>query len=81
MQLTLRRSGGSLVMTVPKAYVDQNHLHDGSPVDLTVDGDRLIISALRKRRYTLAQLMEEMPEGMPRVDGWDDMPSIGQEVI
>ena len=81
MQLTLRRSGGSLVMTVPKAYIEQNQLHDGSPVDLTVDGDRLIISAPRKSKYSLEQLLAEMTDGLPRVDGWEEMPAVGQERI
>lgn len=81
MQLTLRRSGGSLVMTVPKTYIEQNHLHDGSPVDLTVDGDRLIISAPRKSKYSLEQLLAEMTDGLPRVDGWEEMPVVGQERI
>ena len=81
MQLTLRRSGGSLVMTVPKAYIEQNQLHDGSPVDLRVDGDRLIISTPRKPKYTLEELLAQMPEGLPRVDGWDDTPIVGKELI
>ncbi len=81
MQLTLRRSGGSLVMTVPKAYIDQNRLHDGSAVDLTVDGDRLIISAPRRPKYTLSELLAQMPEGLPRDKVWDDISPVGQEVI
>lgn len=81
MQLTLRRSGGSLVMTVPKAYIEQNQLHDGSSVDLIVDGDRLIISAPRKPKYTLEELLAQMPEGLPRDEVWDDMAPVGQEII
>lgn len=81
MQLTLRRSGGSLVVTVPKTYIEQNRLYEGSPVDLTVDGDRLIISAHRKSKYSLEQLLAEMADGLPRVDGWEEMPAVGQEKV
>lgn len=28
-------------------------------------------------RYKLADLMAEMPEGLPRVEGWDETPSVG----
>jgi len=27
----------------------------------------------------LADLMAEMPDGLPRVEGWDDMPTVGLE--
>ncbi len=30
-------------------------------------------------RYKLANLMAEMPQGLPRVEGWDEMPSVGLE--
>ena len=30
-------------------------------------------------RYKLADLMTEMEDGLPRVDGWDEMPSVGRE--
>ncbi|BEV17815.1 XRE family transcriptional regulator [Herbaspirillum sp. DW155] len=31
------------------------------------------------QRYRLADLMADMPQGMPRVAGWDGMPSAGME--
>lgn len=31
-------------------------------------------------RYKLAGLMAEMPQGLPRVEGWEDMPAVGREV-
>lgn len=33
-----------------------------------------------KPKYRLADLMAEMPEGLPRVEGWDEMPVIGKEM-
>ena len=29
----------------------------------------------------LADLMAEMPQGLPRAEGWDDMPSVGLESV
>ena len=81
MQLKLRRSGGSLVMTVPKAYVDKNQLQDGSTVDLTLDGDRLIMSTHRKPKYTLSELLAQMPEGFPIEEVWSDMSPVGKEIF
>lgn len=70
MQSTLRRSGGSLVMTLPKAFTDQNHFQAGSKVDLMIEGERLTIHATHKPKYDLKTLLAEMPKAFPRVPGW-----------
>jgi antitoxin ChpS len=79
MLQTLRRAGGSLVMTVPKAFVDQNSLTEGSQVELSLAGKKMTVQAPERPRYKLADLMAEMPEGLPRVAGWDEMPEVGLE--
>ena len=78
---TLRRAGGSLVMTVPKAFVEQNGLSDGSQVELHLSGKKMTVEAPVRPRYRLADLMAEMPQGLPRAEGWDDMPSVGLESV
>lgn len=40
MLQTLRKAGGSLVMTVPKVFIDQNGLGEGSQVELHLMGRR-----------------------------------------
>ncbi|GBG14289.1 antitoxin ChpS [Novimethylophilus kurashikiensis] len=79
MLQTLRKAGGSLVMTVPKAFIDQNALSEGSQVELHLQGKKLTVEAPTRPRYKLADLMAEMPQGLPRIDGWEDMPSVGLE--
>lgn len=79
MQQTLRKAGGSLVMTIPKAFIDQNGLGEGSQVELQLQGKKMTIEAPSRPRYKLADLIAEMPDGLPRVDGWDEMPSVGLE--
>jgi len=81
MLQTLRRAGGSLVMTVPKAFIEQNQLQEGSQVDLLLEGARMTVSASRKRRYKLEDLLAEMPGELPRVEGWDAMRRVGKEVL
>jgi antitoxin ChpS len=81
MLQTLRRAGGSLVMTVPKAFVEQNQLHDGSQVTLSVNGNALTLNVPGRRpRYQLQDLLAEMPDEFPMVAGWDEMTSVGKEV-
>ena len=81
MLQTLRRAGGSLVMTVPKAFIEQNQLREGSQVDLLLEGTRLTVNAPRKHRYKLSDLLAEMPGALPRVEGWDAMRPTGKEVL
>ncbi len=76
---TLRRAGGSLVMTIPKAFIDQNNLAEGSQVELHLAGRKMSVEAPVRPRYKLADLMAEMPEELPVVEGWDDMRPVGLE--
>ena len=80
MLQTLRKAGGSLVMTVPKAFIEQNGLGEGSQVDLHLLGRKMTIEAPTRPHYKLADLMAEMSTNeLPRVDGWDEAPPIGLE--
>jgi antitoxin ChpS len=81
MLQTLRKAGGSLVMTVPKAFIDQNSLVEGSQVELHLQGRKMTIEAPTRPHYKLTNLMAEMPEGLPRIEGWDEMPSVGLEKV
>ena len=81
MLQTLRRAGGSLVMTVPKAFVEQNQLQEGAKVELLLEGAHMTISVPRKHRYKLEELLAEMPGKLPRVEGWDAMRPVGKEVL
>ena len=76
---TLRRAGDSLVMTVPKAFVEQNQLSEGSTVVLHIDGSSMKVDAMARPSYTLAELLAETPDVPHRVDGWENMPAVGLE--
>ena len=79
MLQTLRKAGGSLVMTVPKAFVEQNGLAEGSKVNLQLTGPTMTVEAPRRPRYKIADLMAEMSTRLPKVKGWDEMPAAGLE--
>jgi len=81
MLQTLRRAGGSLVMTVPRVYIEQNQLQEGTKVELLLEGTRMTISVPRKHRYKLKELLAEMPRKLPRVQGWDAMKPAGEEAL
>ena len=72
LHASLRRSGGSFIMTVPLSYVEQNHLDAGARLALEIVGDELKIKPERSRP-SLAELLAATPEGVCRVEGWDEM--------
>jgi antitoxin ChpS len=76
MWQTLRKAGGSLVMTVPKAFIDQNSLGDGSKVKLQLDGAKMTVEAKSRPRYKLDDLIAEMSGCLPRVEGWEVAQSV-----
>jgi len=45
----LRRSGGSLIVTIPQAYAEQNRLEAGSLVFIEINGDELKLKPGRQR--------------------------------
>jgi len=78
LSASLRRSGGSLILTVPQAYIEQNHLEPGAKLAVEIVGAELRLKPAKPRR-SLAELLAATPEGLQRVEGWDEMPTVGQE--
>ncbi len=76
---SLRRSGGSLIMTIPPAYVEQNHLDAGSRLFVEINGAELKIKPGRQRPK-LSELLAATPDNLARVADWDDMPALGAEL-
>ena len=79
LHASLRRSGGSYIITVPLSYVEQNHLDAGSRLELEIVGDQLKIKPDRPRR-TLAELLSATPKGLQRAKGWDELGAAGAEL-
>lgn len=74
---TLRKSGGSLILTIPQSFTVQNRLTNGSEVSVSIHGDELIVRPSSGRK-SLKDLLAATPTDN-RADGWDDMPSTGAE--
>lgn len=79
LHASLRRSGGSFIMTLPLSYVEQNHLAAGARLAIEIIGNELKIKPARQRR-TLAELLDATPPGLCRVDGWDELGAAGGEL-
>jgi antitoxin ChpS len=80
----LRRVGGSVMLAVPPAFLDQLQLEAGATVGVTVADGQLVIHPKAKPRYTLAELLAASDYSEPQpVDEreWVDAPNVGGELI
>jgi antitoxin ChpS len=58
---TLRTLGGSVVMTIPKALLDQANLRAGTQVEIEYRGGRLIVEPRATPKYSLSELLAKSP--------------------
>jgi len=80
----LRRVGGSVMLAVPPAILDQLQLKAGVTLGLAVEGDRLILKPQTRPKYTLEELLarSDYSQSMSAEDReWIDSPPIGRELI
>lgn len=81
---TLRRVGGSVMLTVPPALLDLLHLQAGNTVGIAVDGGRLVVEPQARPRYTLDELLAQCDSSLPIADDereWLEAPAVGNELL
>jgi antitoxin ChpS len=83
---SLRKVGGSIMLTVPPAFLDQLHLQAGATVGLVIDNGRLVVEPAPRPRYTMAELLAEAEAAgvyplPPEEREWIDAPAVGKELI
>ena len=82
----LRKVGGSVMLAVPPAFLEQLHLQAGATVSLVVDAGQLVMKPQDKPRYTLAELLaaSDYADNAPPSDedrAWLDAPAMGGELL
>ena len=80
----LRKVGGSVMLAVPPAFLDQLQLKAGSVVGLAIDHGCLVINPNPKPRYTLADLLTATDNSEPAAiedREWVDAPPVGGELV
>jgi antitoxin MazE len=60
MQATIQQWGNSLALRIPKAFARQTKVKKGSRVSLTLENGRVIMKPLRRRKYTLQELVSKI---------------------
>jgi antitoxin ChpS len=85
MHLTkLRAVGGSVMFAIPKALLDSLHLQANASVGVSISDGKLIVDPQAKRRYTLADLMEQCDLTAPQAaedEAWFSDAAVGEEQI
>ncbi len=80
----LRKVGGSVMLVVPPAFLDQLHLQAGATVGLAVDHGRLVVEPNPRPHYTLAELLAVSDYSQPQPAEereWIDAPAVGGELL
>lgn len=80
---TLRTVGGSVMLTLPPAVLEQLHLHVGASVTMGVDEGRLVIEPQRRPKYRLEDLLMESQPGTATIadSEWLQSAPVGNELI
>ena len=80
----LRKVGGSVMLAVPPAFLNQLHLQAGATVGVAVVDGCLVVDPKPRPRYTLAELLaaSDYSEPQPAEEReWVDAPAMGDELI
>ncbi len=80
----LRKVGGSTMLAVPPAFLEQLHIQAGTAVGLAVEHGCLVVNPQPKPRYTMAQLLAESDYSQPRSaeeQEWVHAQPVGGELL
>lgn len=80
----LRQVGGSVMVAIPPALLEQLHLSANTKVSVTVEEGRLVVEPKTRPRHSLAALLAECDvEAPPPVDDetWTSGIAAGEELI
>lgn len=80
----LRKVGGSIMLAVPPAFLDQLDLQVGATVGLAIDHGCLVVNPHPRPRYTLAELLAVSDYSQPQPTEereWVDASAVGNEPL
>jgi antitoxin MazE len=60
MKTVVRQWGNSLALRIPKAFAQQTSIKKGSAVTLMVENGAMVMKPLKRRKYTLHELVSKI---------------------
>ena len=62
MQAKIKKWGNSLALRIPKSFALNANLRENKLVDLSIDKERIIITPIDEKEYSLDELLESVSE-------------------
>ena len=62
MQTKIKKWGNSLALRIPKSFALNANLRQNELVDLSIDKEKIIITPIGKKEYSLGELLEGVSE-------------------
>jgi len=84
MQTNLRKVGGSVMLAVSPAFLEELGITSGSIVDVALLEGHLVVKPISKPKYTLADLLAQCDAKakMSKEDQqWLELTSVGNEIL
>ena len=81
---SLRKVGGSIMLTVPPALLETLGLRPGAKVGVAVESGRLVVEPQQRPRYSLAELLAQCNPRARRSKSereWLDFKPVGRELF
>jgi antitoxin ChpS len=81
---SLRKVGGSVMLTIPPAILEMVQLRSGATARITVENGRLIVEPESRKRYSLQELLAQCDFSAPVSDEdaqWTASVPQGRELI
>jgi antitoxin MazE len=79
MKTTIQRWGNSLALRIPKAFAEETHVRDGTPVVLSLSDGSLVVRPVRRPRASLKSLLSEIDAAKLNFAVFEDAPR-GKEI-
>lgn len=80
MQTTIQKWGNSLAIRIPKSFASETKINNGTKVDLLIKNNQLIISPIKKEKYSLDAFLSEITDSNIHNEV-DFGESMGEELI
>ena len=80
----LRKVGGSVMITLPPAFLEALQIKAGSTVGMTIEDGQLVVKPQNRRRHTLSELLAECNPHAPLTEEdkeWLEAPAVGNELL
>lgn len=78
IKLRIQKWGNSAAVRLPATMLAQLGVKVGDEFNADVAGGAVTLQPARPK-HTITALMAEMPDGLPMVEGWDNMSVVGTE--